>query len=280
MPETYTKAKLVAELAGATSLSKAAVGRLLDRLTEIAYREAANGFVVPGLCKLKVVKKKASRRRNPITGQVFIIGERSGLKVVPLKRAKMAIVPNKDVVVQFIEEAPAEVQVVDEMPQAPVAPGQASAGTAPAASPVLSGSEEGQIVFPCPECASMLAAPPKMAGMNGECPFCGAGTTIPNRQPDAVKTQKQVLGGPGGGYPVSVSDFILFVCRACGQEIEAPADMVGMNVECPTCATSLTVPISGTAERASDTQKIGKEPDGGKVNRSSMTIRIDLSDLE
>ena len=277
MAESYTKAKLVAELAGATSLSKAAVGRLLDRLTEIAYREAVNGFVVPGLCKLKVVKKKASRRRNPITGQVFMIGERIGLKVVPLKKAKMAIVPNKDVVVQLIEEAPVEVQVVEEAPAVPSAPGQATPGAAPAASPMLAGGEDGQIVFPCPECASMLAAPPKMPWQTGECRFCRAGTVIRNRQPDDTKPQKQVLGGGGSG---SVSDFILFICRACGQEIEAPADMVGMNVECPTCTTSLTVPISGAGDRASDTQKIDPESGGAKVNRSSMTIRIDLSDLE
>jgi nucleoid DNA-binding protein/DNA-directed RNA polymerase subunit RPC12/RpoP len=290
MAESYTKAKLIAELAATTTVSKAAIGRLLDKYTEIAYREAPNGFVVPGVCKLKVVKKKACKRRNPITGQVFLIGERDALKVVPLKKAKTAIVPNKNVVIQRLEEPAPEVEVLVEPEVAPpattLAPaGEGAAGAAPAAAagsvreavPSLPAAhEEGQVVFPCSECGSMLSAPPSMAGQMGECPFCGAGTPIPNRQPEAVKPEHQTVGAPSAA---SVSDFILFVCRACGQEIEAPADMVGMNVECPTCATSLTVPISGGGKAPGQTQEIATESEPQKT-RSSMTIRIDLSDLE
>lgn len=291
MAESYTKAKLIAELAGGTSFSKAAVGRLLDRLTEIAYREAANGFVVPGVCKLKVVQKKASRRRNPITGKVFLIGERKGLKIVPLKKAKLAIVPNTDVVVQMLEEAPPPVTAQESAPApetaggvpAPTpsvpAPAPAAAAATPQASLPPATGDDGQIVFTCSECGSMLAAPPKMAGQMGECPFCNAKTQIPERQPEAAKAEKMVVGGEKTAP--ALTDFILFVCRACGQEIEAPADMVGMNVECPTCATSLTVPIASTAASAesADGQPKGDQEEAGK-NRSSMTIRIDLSDLE
>lgn len=289
MAESYTKAKLIAELAATTSVSKAAIGRLLDKFTEIAYREAPNGFVVPGVCKLKVVKKKACKRRNPITGQMFLIGERDALKVVPLKKAKTAVVPNKDVVIQRLEAPAPAVEVMLEPEAAPAAAAQVPAGESPAtaAPPVTppareavpsmpAADEEGQVVFPCSECGSMLSAPPKMAGQMGECPFCGAGTPIPNRQPDAGKPEHQTVGGASAA---SVSDFILFVCRACGQEIEAPADMVGMNVECPTCATSLTVPIAGGAKAPGQTQEIAVEAEPPK-SRSSMTIRIDLSDLE
>lgn len=278
---SYTKAKLVAELAAASSLTKASVGRVLDRFTEIAYREAVNGFVVPGICKLKVVRKKASRRRNPVTGRMFLIGERNGLKVVPLKRAKTAIVPNTGVVVQLLAEEEPQVQVIEDPVAASPAPGGAvptPAAPSPAApaSPLVNG-EEGQIVFPCSECGSMLAAPPKMAGQQGECPFCGAGTRIPNRTQDVTKPEKQVVSGAGGG--AMVSDFILFVCRACGQEIEAPADMVGMSIECPTCATSLVVPIASGGTEPAPMPEV-KTPEEKTPNRSSMTIRIDLSDLE
>lgn len=37
-------------------------------------------------------------------------------------------------------------------------------------------------------------------------------------------------------------DDIQFVCPSCGQKLEAPADMAGGKVECPTCATPLRVP--------------------------------------
>lgn len=273
MSETYTKAKLIAELAAATSSSKAAVGRMLAQLAVIAYREAENGFVIPGICKLKVVNKKACRRRNPFTGKMFLIGERRGLKVLPLKKAKMMITPNKDVTIQMLEEPPPEVVVEGEAtvhnPSVP-----ASAPTTPESAPMPNGSDEGQIVFPCHECGSMLAASPKMSGGKGECPFCKAETLIPHRQTGDAQIQKQTVAaaGPSG------LDFILFVCHACAQEIEAPADMVGMNVECPTCATSLTVPI---AESERELEAAAREA-GGKPgpNRSSMTIRIDLTDLE
>jgi nucleoid DNA-binding protein len=284
MAETYTKAKLIAELASATSSTKAGVGRMLDRLTEIAYREAANGFVIPGICKLKVVTKKASRRRNPITGQIFLIGERHGLKVVPLKKAKMAIVPNKDVVVQLLEEPPPEVQIVSEpssaepmVPPPPPATSQIRETTPTTSNPALTATDDGQIVFPCSECGSMLAAPPKMSGEMGSCPFCNTETPIPHRQSTDVRPEHQSVGAPRAGS--SVSDFILFVCHACSQEIEAPTDMVGMNVECPTCATSLTVPIAASNKPPHSTQELaGSEQPS--INRSSMTIRIDLSDLE
>lgn len=277
MAESFTKAKLVAEIAATMKLTKADVGRVLDQLTEIAYREAANGFVVPGVCKLKVVRKKASRRRNPITGQTLLIGERTALKIVALKKAKTAIAPNTNVVIQVLDAPPPAPEViVDEL----ATPAEAVAQpTPPAQAPQPQAlpppSEEGQIVFPCSECGSMLAAAPKEAGKDGECPFCGAKTVIPSRTPDP-NVHKQV-GSALAGAQSGLSGFILFVCRACGQEIEAPTDMIGMDVECPTCGTGLTVPLAESAPPVPAPGPAAHEPKG---NRSSMTIRIDLSDLE
>jgi DNA-binding protein HU-beta len=283
MAENYTKAKLIAELSEATAASKAAVGRMLDQLAAIAYREADNGFVVPGICKLKVVNKKASRCRNPATGKMFLIGERRGLKILPLKKAKMMITPNTGVTVQMLDDEPGKGGAGSEpvpRTEAAESAGRAeanSAGHAPApvpeSAPLFNGGEDGQIVFPCHECGSMLAASPKMSGGKGECPFCKAKTIIPHRQDGEAQTRKQRVEATG---PAGL-DFILFVCHACAQEIEAPADMVGMNVECPSCATSLTVPIAGSEKVPEPVREVGgkKGP-----NPSSMTIRIDLSDLE
>lgn len=277
MAESLTKAKLVAEIAAAGKLTKADVGRVLERLTDIAYREAPNGFVIPGVCKLKVVTKKACRRRNPITGQTFLIGERQALKIVPLKKARTAVTPNTNVVIQQIETVSAPpAQAVATPEAAPAAPPPAADVPVPPPANKIPAVEEGHIVFSCAECGSMLAAPPTSAGQQGECPFCKARTQIPERKPEpaAGKAIVNTAGPPS-------SDFILFVCRACGQEIEAPSDMVGMNVECPTCGTGLTVPIAEASKKTSSTLP-GAAKDSGapSKNRSSMTIRIDLSDLE
>jgi nucleoid DNA-binding protein/DNA-directed RNA polymerase subunit RPC12/RpoP len=281
MGESFTKAKLVAEIAEKANLSKAAVGRVLDYFTEIAYREAPNGFVIPGIAKLKVVTKKASRRRNPFTGQTLLIGERQALKVVPLKRAKNAIAPNENVLVQILDTpvatptTPADTSTTAEQPSAIPAPQQPSPSAAPPSAPPA--REDGQIVFTCSECGSMLAAPPSAAGQNGECPFCKAQNKIPERQPDAA-ANKTIHSHTAAS---SLSEFILFVCRACSQEIEAPADMVGMNVECPTCGTGLTVPLAESAKKTTtNLSNLATGSSEPTKNRSSMTIRIDLSDLE
>jgi len=58
--------------------------------------------------------------------------------------------------------------------------------------------------------------------------------------------------------------------------------MIGMQVECPTCSTGLTVPIAEAPEKQSVpfegnvAEGQGKKP----KDRSSMTLRIDLSDIE
>lgn len=271
MANSYTKARLIAEIAASVKLSKADVTRVLDSLTELAYREAVNGFVVPGICKLKVIDKKASKRRNPITGQTLLIGERKSLKIVALKKAKSAIAPNPNVLVQVLD-APPPAPVPEKQQEAPAEPSAVPPATAPSLPP-LSG-EEGQIIFPCPECGSMLAASPRMAGQDGDCPFCGGKTHVPDRTADvapesAAKSLKTE----------SLSDFVLFVCRACGQEIEAPIDMIGMDAECPTCGSKFTVPMSSAA--TGEQPAASPEEDGApRKNRSSMTIRIDLSDLE
>jgi nucleoid DNA-binding protein len=82
--KSLTKSNLVKEVALQVGLSRVAVGRVLEQLATIAYREAENGFVIPGLCKIKVVKRKPSRHRNPFTGKLLLIGERKAVKFVPL----------------------------------------------------------------------------------------------------------------------------------------------------------------------------------------------------
>ena len=68
-------------------LSKKQVKSLLDNLSQLAYKEAKNGFVIPGLGKLVLMQRKARSGRNPATGAVIKIPAK---KVVKFKVAKAA----------------------------------------------------------------------------------------------------------------------------------------------------------------------------------------------
>jgi DNA-binding protein HU-beta len=289
MAKITSKAKLAQEMASTTGLPTKKIVEVLDLLAAITYREAVNEFVIPGICKIKVVQKKAARRRNPFTGKTLLIGERKALKITPLKRAKDLITPNTGLVIQVLDDLPPTEQIapVSDLQAPPPAPVSAplDSPSAPEATPPFSPpspmieSEEGQIVFPCSACGSILAAPPKTAGEKADCPYCGAPIQVPEKQ--AVKESPS----PKNGRPESrATDFILFSCKACHQEIEAPADMLGMDVECPACGTGLTVPLPNTlpptALPAAKTSASSPTDSPMKGNRSSMTIRIDLSDLE
>lgn len=75
-----TKAQVVAEIAEATELDKKSVGKVFDGLADLIRKELGKRgpreFVIPGLLKLKAVKKPATKDRpgvNPFTKQPIII---------------------------------------------------------------------------------------------------------------------------------------------------------------------------------------------------------------
>lgn len=73
------------------SLTKKQVKALLAGIAELAYKEAKNGFTLPGLGKLVVVKRKARKGRNPATGESIKIPAKKVLKFRVAKAAKDAI---------------------------------------------------------------------------------------------------------------------------------------------------------------------------------------------
>jgi DNA-binding protein HU-beta len=75
-----TKAQVVTELANATDLDKKSVNRVFDSLQELIRKQLAGRgpgeFVIPGLVKLRVVKKPATKERqgiNPFTKEPITI---------------------------------------------------------------------------------------------------------------------------------------------------------------------------------------------------------------
>ena len=100
--EPMTKSQLFSELADRTELKKKEIVAVFEELSNIINghirKNGAGVFTVPGLMKVKVVRKPATKARpgiNPFTGEATIFKAkkaRNVVKVQPLKALKdMAI---------------------------------------------------------------------------------------------------------------------------------------------------------------------------------------------
>jgi len=98
--DKYTKSAILSEVATNTDLSKKQVAAVLDELTNLIERHvkkgAAGEFTLPGLLKIKTVKKPARKARknvpNPFRpGETMDIAAKPAsikIKVLPLKALK------------------------------------------------------------------------------------------------------------------------------------------------------------------------------------------------
>ncbi len=93
-----TKSQVMTSLADGTGLSKKQIAGLFEELTDLIGQNLASRgpgvFSVPGLMKIKVVRKPATKERegiNPFTGEPTIFKAkpaRNVVKVQPLKGLK------------------------------------------------------------------------------------------------------------------------------------------------------------------------------------------------
>jgi nucleoid DNA-binding protein len=93
-----TKSDAYSYISGKTGLTKKEVGAVFDNLSGLIKRDLKkNGpgiFNVPGLMKIKVVRKPATKARkgiNPFTGEEMVFKAkpaRNVVKVLPLKALK------------------------------------------------------------------------------------------------------------------------------------------------------------------------------------------------
>lgn len=96
--EPMTKTALFASIADTTELSKKDVANVFEALGDIINghikKNAAGTFTLPGLLKVKTVRKPATKKRkgiNPFTGEETIFKAkpaRTVVKVLPLKKMK------------------------------------------------------------------------------------------------------------------------------------------------------------------------------------------------
>ena len=86
-----TKSQTLASLAEKAGLSKKLAAQFLDDLASLAYKEAKNGFVLPGIGKLVLVHRPARKGRNPATGETIDIPAREAVKFRVSKVCKQAV---------------------------------------------------------------------------------------------------------------------------------------------------------------------------------------------
>lgn len=94
----YTKAQVMSAIAENTGLSRKDVTAVMDELSTLIHRHikkrGAGQFTVPGLMKIKTVRKPATKARkgiNPFTGEETMFKAkpaRTMVKVQPLKGLK------------------------------------------------------------------------------------------------------------------------------------------------------------------------------------------------
>jgi nucleoid DNA-binding protein len=94
-----TKSEVLTQISKDTGLSRKQVGGVFDSLSGVIKKSLRGGglFTVPGLMKLKVVKKPATKARegvNPFTGEKMTFKAKPARKVLkarPVKAAKDAL---------------------------------------------------------------------------------------------------------------------------------------------------------------------------------------------
>jgi DNA-binding protein HU-beta len=92
-----TKGQLVGYMAGKTELSKKSTAFFIDELVALAKSELkkAGSFVLPGVGKLVLQKRKARIGRNPATGAEIKIPAKTVVKMRIAKAFKEAVIPPK-----------------------------------------------------------------------------------------------------------------------------------------------------------------------------------------
>jgi DNA-binding protein HU-beta len=91
MAKAMTKSQTMAGVAEAAGIAKKQAIAAVEALVQMAYKGAKDGFTIPGLGKLVLVKRKARVGRNPATGATIQIPARKAVKFRVAKVAKEAI---------------------------------------------------------------------------------------------------------------------------------------------------------------------------------------------
>ena len=95
--KVLTKGQVVSYLAEKFEISKKTAASMIEEYAALAITETKKkgAFVLPGIGKSVLVKRKARIGRNPQTGKAIKIPAKTVVKIRPAKAFKEAIVPAK-----------------------------------------------------------------------------------------------------------------------------------------------------------------------------------------
>ncbi len=96
--KTLTKSEIAAKLAEAAEITKKQATLVLAAQAELAYKNAKNTFVIPGIGKLVLVERPARKmvmRFGPKAGQEVTVPKKKVVKFRVAKAAKDAIIGAK-----------------------------------------------------------------------------------------------------------------------------------------------------------------------------------------
>ncbi len=282
MGTSMNKQAILAELSQRTGQSKKAVDVFLKELAALVYREAGNDFSLPGLCKFKVVKRKQAKRFNVATGKHYLVAAHDVLKIVPLKKAKLEIAPPPENL--FLMELTDNLKgkqkeitpkpPVESKPTGEEAKEEASLDLPPRYQPLAIAEEP----------SSIQDAPHKKKVKIDQGPATkeeqdstALQASIPHKTVESQQTPDNEPNQSPSPPSSSVSGFVTFYCDDCGQEIEAPVEMIGLNADCPACGSRLEVPKESQPYRSAGIEE--QETKDSESADPSTTIRMDLSDF-
>ena len=95
--KVLTKGQIVSHFADKFEVSKKAAGSMIEEMAALAIAETKKkgAFVLPGVGKTVLVKRKARMGRNPATGKAIKIPAKTVVKIRLAKSFKEAIIPPK-----------------------------------------------------------------------------------------------------------------------------------------------------------------------------------------
>jgi len=93
--KSMTKSAVASTLAEKVEITKKQSALFLEELANLAYKEAKNGFTLPGLGKLVLVHRKARMGRNPATGEAIKIPAKKVVKFRVAKACKDSVLGPK-----------------------------------------------------------------------------------------------------------------------------------------------------------------------------------------
>lgn len=92
-PVPTTKGDILADLAATAQITKAQAAAAYDRFIEIVYAGAKlpDGLTIPGIGKIKKVKRAARMGKNPFTGEKIKIPAKTLAKITLCKACKECV---------------------------------------------------------------------------------------------------------------------------------------------------------------------------------------------